>query len=39
MREQNYGPEELIIKGKTLEFPCLYLIVEGEVDISIDCGC
>lgn len=38
MKEQIYGPDEIIVKKGNYEIPRIYIIMKGEVELFLEVG-
>ncbi len=38
MKEQVYGPDEIIVKKGSYEEPRIYIIMKGEVELFVEVG-
>jgi hypothetical protein len=38
MKEQIYGPDEIIVKKGNFEIPKIYIIMKGEVELFLELG-
>jgi len=38
VREQVFGPGEVIVKSNRNDVPCLYFIIQGEVELYAEIG-